>query len=79
MAIDIDLSNNQNLILATIYFPNGNPNLRLFETINNPSDNVMFVGNFNSKLEPFGCAKKKHIWSDAQNYPKSTKFNLFKY
>ena len=58
LVIDIDLSNNQNLILATIYCPNGNPNLRLFETIKNLSDNVMFVGNFNSKLEAFGCAKK---------------------
>ena len=44
MVIDIDLCNNQNLILATIYCPNGNPNFRLFETINNFSDNVMFVG-----------------------------------
>ena len=79
LVIDIDLSNNQNLILATIYCPNGNPNLRLFETINNLSDNVMFVGDLNSKLEAFGCAKKKHIWSDAQNYSKSTKFNLFQY
>ena len=57
LVIDIDLSNNQNLILATIYCPNGNPNLKLFETINNLSDNVMFVGN--SKSEAFGCAKKK--------------------
>ena len=56
--IDIDLSNNQNLILATIYCPNGNPNLHLFQTINNLSDNVMFVSDFNSKLEAFGCAKK---------------------
>ena len=56
--IDIDLSYTQNLILATIYCPNGNPNLRLFETINNLSDNVTFVGDFNSKLEAFGCAKK---------------------
>ena len=47
LVIDIDFSNNQNLILATIYCPNGNPNLRLFETINNLSDNVMFVGDFN--------------------------------
>ena len=58
LVIDIDLSNSQNLILTTIYCPNGNPNLRLFETINNLSDNVMFVGDFNSKLEAFGCAKK---------------------
>ena len=56
--IDIDLSNNQNLILATIYCPNGNPNPRLFKTINNLSDNVMFVGDFNSKLEAFGCGKE---------------------
>ena len=58
--IDIDLSNTQNLISATIYCPNGNPNLRLFETINNLSDNVIFVGDFNSKLEAFGCAKKNN-------------------
>ena len=56
--IDIDLSNNQNLILATIYCPNGNPKLKLFKPINNLSDNVMFVGDFNSKLEAFSCAKK---------------------
>ena len=54
----MDLSNNQDLILATICCPNGNPNLRLFETINNLSDNVMFVSDFNSKLEAFSCPKK---------------------
>ena len=58
LVIDIDLCNKQNLILATIYCPNGNPNFGLFETINNLSDNVMFIGDFNSKLEDFGCAKK---------------------
>ena len=58
LVIDIGLCNNQNLILATIYCPNGNPNFRLFETINNLFDNVMFVGDFNSKLEAFCCAKK---------------------
>ena len=58
LVIEIDLCNNQNLILATIYCPNRNPNFRLFETVNNFSDNVMFVSDFNSKLEAFGCAKK---------------------
>ena len=58
LGIDIDLSNNQNLILATIYCPNENPNLKLPETINNLFENEMFVGDFNSKLEAFGCAKK---------------------
>ena len=61
LVIDIDLSNNQNLILATIYCPNGNPDLRLFETIKNLTDNVMSVGDFNSKLEAFGGAKKTHL------------------
>ena len=57
LAIDLELSN-QNLTLATIYCPNGNPNLSLFQTINNLSDNITFVGDFISKLESFGCAKK---------------------
>ena len=54
LVIDIDLSNNQNLILATIYIYH-------FRTLgfNNLSDNVTFVGDFNSKLEAFGCAKNK--------------------
>ena len=67
LVIDIDLSNNQNLILATIYCPNGNPNFRLFETIKNLSDNVMFVSDFNSKLQAFGCAKKNTSGPMLQN------------
>ena len=58
MAINLELSCNQNLTLATIYCPNGTPNFSLFQTISNLSDNVMFVGDFNSKLEAFGCASK---------------------
>ena len=50
LAIELELSNNQNSTLATIYCPNRNPNLSLFQNINNLSDNVMFVGDFNSKL-----------------------------
>ena len=52
--------------MVTIYCPNGNPNLSLFQAINNLSDNVMFVGDFNSKLESFS------IWSYAQKYSKAT-------
>ena len=55
LAIELEISNNQNFTLATIYCPNGNPNLSLFQSINNLSDYVIFV---NSKLESFGCAKK---------------------
>ena len=41
LVIDVDLCNNQNLILATIYCPNENPNFRLFETISNLFKNLM--------------------------------------
>ena len=59
LAIDLELSNKENFTLATIYCPNGKPNLTLFQTINNLYDNVMFVGVCNSTLESFRCAKKK--------------------
>ena len=71
LAINLELSHNRNLTLATIYCPNGNPNSSLFQTINNLSDNVMFVGDFNSKLESFGCAQKQ-LSSNAKKYPKQT-------
>ena len=67
LAINLDLSNNQNITLATIYCPNGNPNFSLFQTINNLSENVMFVGHFNSKLESFGSAKRKTSGPMLQN------------
>ena len=58
LVIDVDLSNNRSTILVIIYCPNGNPKLRLFEAINNLSNNIMFIGDFNSKSESFGCEKK---------------------
>ena len=63
LAIDLELSNKQNLTLATIYCPIGNPNLTLFQTINNLSDNVTRI---------FWLRQEKHIWSHAQKYPKTT-------
>ena len=33
LAINLDLSNHQNITLASIYCPNGNPNLSLFQTM----------------------------------------------
>ena len=67
MLFSVTKTNNQNVTLATIYCPNGNPNLSLFQTINNLSDNVMFVGDFNSKLESFGCPKKNTSGPMLQN------------
>ena len=74
LAITLDLSNNQNVTLATIYCLNGNPNLSLFHTINNLSDNVMFVGDFNSKLESFGSAKINASGPMLQNIQKQCNF-----
>ena len=61
LAIDLELSNNENLTLSTIYCPNGNPNLSLFQTIDSLSDSVMFIGDSNLKLKSFGCARKTHL------------------
>ena len=58
LAINLELSNNQNLTLATIYCPNGNPNFSLSQSINNLSADIMFVGDFSLKLESFGRAHK---------------------
>ena len=74
LAITLDLSNNQNVTLATIYCLNGNPNLSLFHTINNLYDNVMFVGDFNSKLESFGSAKINGSAPMLQNIQKQLNF-----
>ena len=74
LAIELEISDDQNLTLATIYCPNGNPNLSLFQLINNLSDNAMFVGDFNSKLESFGCAKKNASGPMLKNIQKQLNF-----
>ena len=56
LAINLELSNNQNLTLATICRPNGNK--------------VMFVGDFSLKLQSFGCAKKNVSGPMLQNVQK---------
>ena len=70
LKIDLELSNKQKLTLETIYCPNGNTNLPLCQTINNLSDNIMFVGDFTSKLESFSCAEKNTSGSMPKNIQK---------
>ena len=55
LAIEIELQNGERVILATIYCPNGNPSLRPFKMINALSNQVIFLGDFNSKHKQFGC------------------------
>ena len=76
LAIELELSDNQNFTFATIYCPNGNSNLSLCQDINNLSDNVMFVRDFNSKLESFSCAKKNTFIPMLKNIQKQP--NLLK-
>ena len=57
LAVEIELQNGDKVILATIYCPNGNPSLRLFRMINALSNQVIFLGDFNSKHKQFGCVK----------------------
>ena len=76
---DIDLCNNQNIILATIYFPNGNPNFRLFETINaQPFRRCHVCRRFELEVGSFRLCQEKQLWSNAQKYSKSSKPNLLK-
>ena len=44
LAIEIELQNGDRVILATTYWPNGNPSLSLFKTINALSKQVIFLG-----------------------------------
>ena len=78
LVIDIDLSNNQNLILATITVQMEILTLgfskpsKTFPTMSCLS--AILIQNWKLSAVP-----KKHFWSNAQNYSKSIKFNLFKY
>ena len=57
LAVETELQNQNKVILATIYCPNGNPSLRLFRMINALSNQVIFLRDFNSKHKQFACVK----------------------
>ena len=69
-AINLKISNNPNLTLAAIYYPNGSPNFSFLHPINNLSADVMFVGDFNSKLESFGCTHENPSGPTLKNIQK---------
>ena len=73
LAIDFKLQNGDNVILATIYCPNGNPSLRLFRMINALSKQVIFLRDFNSKHKQFGCAKPNKSGQTLVNIAKDLK------
>ena len=72
LAIELEISNNQNLTLATIYCPNGNPTR--FHSFNQliiyPICHV--CRRFQLEIRIFRLRQEKRIWSNAQKYPKTT-------
>ena len=73
LALEIELQNGDKVILATIYFPNGNPSLRLFRIINALSKQVIFLGTFDSKHKQFGCVKPNKSGQTLVNIAKDLK------
>ena len=73
LAIEIELQNGDKINLATIYCPNGNSSLRLFRMINALSNQVIFLGDFDSKQKQFGCVKPNKSGHTLVNIAKDLK------
>ena len=73
LAINLELSCNQNLTLVTIYCPNGKPNFSLFQTINNLNfRQCHFCWRFQLEIRSICMRLQKRLWSYTQIYPKQT-------
>ena len=66
-------SNEDKVILDTIYCPDGNPSSRLFRMINALSNQVIFLGDFNSKHKQFACVKPNKSCQTLVNIAKDLK------
>ena len=75
LAIENELQNGDKVILATIYCPNRNPSSKLFRMINALSNQVIFLGDSNSKHKQFGCVKPNKSGQTLVNIAKD--FKLF--
>ena len=73
LAIETELQNWDKVILATIYCRNGYPSSRLFRMIVALSNQVIFLGNFNSKHKQFGCVKPNKSGQTLVNIVKDLK------
>ena len=73
LAIDTELQNGERVILATMYCPNRNHSLRLFRMINALSNQVIFLGDFNSKHTQFGCVRPNKSGQTLGNIAKDLK------
>ena len=73
LAIETELQDGNKATLAAIYCPNGNPSSRLFRMINVLSNQVIFLGDFNSKHKQFGCVKPNKSGQTLVNIAKDLK------
>ena len=73
LAIEIELQDGNKVILVTIYCPSGNPSSRLFRMINALSNQVVFLGDFNSKHKQLGCVKPNKSGQPLVNIAKALK------
>ena len=71
LAINLELSCNQNLTLATIYCPNGKPDFSLSD--HQQSFRQCHVcWKFQLEIRSIWMRLQKRLWSYTQNYPKQT-------
>ena len=73
LALEIELQSRDKVILATIYCSNGNPSSRLLRMINVLLNQVIFLGDFNSKHKQFGCVKPNKSGQTLVNIAKDLK------
>ena len=73
LGIEIELQNGEKVNLPTIYCPNGNPSIRLFRMINVLPNQIILLGDFNSKHKQFGCAKPNKSGHKLVNIAKDLK------
>ena len=73
LAIEIELHNGDKVILAIIYCLNGNPCSRLFRMINALPNQVISLGDYNSKHKQFGCVKPNKSGQTLVNIAKDLK------
>ena len=73
LAIEIELQNGDKVIVATIYYPNRNPSLRLFRMIIALLNQAIFLEDFNLKHKQFGCVKPNKSGQTLVNIAKDLK------
>ena len=73
MAIELQLSNKTTLALATVCCPDGKPDRDLFRAVTSLPDNVILLGDLNSKHRVVNCAARTTSGRDLRGSVKEIK------